>query len=54
MLPTLEKGDHIFCNKFIYKFFDIKGGDIIIFLHPEDNKRNVMRRIMVFQGIVLS
>jgi len=30
MIPTLQIGDHILVNKFIYRFTDVKRGDIIV------------------------
>jgi len=31
MLPTLQIGDHILVNKFVYQFRPIQRGDIIVF-----------------------
>lgn len=34
MLPTLEVGDRVFVNKFVYDFGDIERGDVIVFENP--------------------
>ena len=50
MIPTLQVGDHIFVNKFIYglripltniKFFrrKPKRGEVIVFIYPQDGPR---------------
>ena len=36
MIPTLQIGDRLFVNKFRYRFWDIKVGDIIVFKVPTD------------------
>ncbi|HLC20562.1 MAG TPA: signal peptidase I, partial [Candidatus Methylomirabilis sp.] len=40
MLPTLQIGDHILVNKFIYWFTNPQGGDIIVFKFPQDEGRD--------------
>lgn len=34
MFPTLEVGDRVFVNKFVYDFGDIGRGDVIVFENP--------------------
>jgi signal peptidase I len=34
MEPTLEVGDRVFVNKFVYDFGDIERGDVIVFENP--------------------
>jgi signal peptidase I len=34
MLPTLEVGDRVFVNKFVYDIGDIERGDVIVFSNP--------------------
>ena len=62
MLPTLEVGDHIFVNKFIYgpmiplttrKLFQPshpKIGDVIVFKYPEDLSQNYIKRVVAGPG----
>jgi len=40
MIPTLLVGDHIFVNKFAYKFNDLERGDVIVFRFPVEDSVN--------------
>ena len=53
MLNTLQIGDHILVNKFIYRFTDPVRGDIIVFLYPEDESRDFIKRIIGLPGDTL-
>ncbi|HEY7676018.1 MAG TPA: signal peptidase I [Candidatus Methylomirabilis sp.] len=53
MLNTLQIGDHILVNKFIYRFADPTRGDIIVFLYPEDESRDFIKRIIGLPGDTL-
>jgi signal peptidase I len=58
MYPTLEIGDHIFVNKFIYgvrvpmtnvKLFELrrpKRGEVIVFVYPCDEDRDYIKRVV--------
>src|SRR5580704_17332657 len=58
MYPTLEIGDHIFVNKFIYgvripytrtKLFELRGpkrGEVIVFIYPCDPERDYIKRVV--------
>ena len=62
MYPTLEIGDHIFVNKFIYgvripwtttKFFQFRGpdrGEVIVFIYPCDPDRDYIKRVIALAG----
>jgi signal peptidase I len=61
MYPTLEIGDHIFVNKFIYgiripwtttKFFERSPsrGDVIVFMYPCDPDRDYIKRVIALAG----
>lgn len=62
MYPTLEIGDHIFVNKFIYgiripwtttKLFQLRGperGDVIVFMYPCDPDRDYIKRVVALAG----
>jgi signal peptidase I len=50
MKPTLEVGDRIFVNKFIYKFKEPQRGDIVVFRYPEDPKRYFIKRLAAKGG----
>jgi len=46
MRPTLIEGDRILVNKFIYKFREPKRGDVIVFISPEDKKKDFIKRLI--------
>jgi signal peptidase I len=53
MLETLQIGDHILVNKFIYYFKEPKRGDIIVFKYPGDKKRDFIKRLIGLPGDTL-
>jgi signal peptidase I len=62
MIPTLEVGDHIFVNKFIYglrvpmsnikfgQLRDPKRGEVIVFVYPVDEEKDFIKRIVAIGG----
>jgi signal peptidase I len=50
MLPTLQIGDHILVNKFLYYFQPIRQGDIIVFKYPQDESRDFIKRVIGLPG----
>jgi signal peptidase I len=62
MLPTLDIGDHILVNKFVYgvkmPYLDRTlvsisrpaRGDIIVFMFPEDEGRDFIKRVVAVEG----
>lgn len=62
MYPTLQIGDHIFVNKFIYgvripytrtKLFELRGpkrGEVIVFIYPCDPERDYIKRVVALAG----
>ncbi|MEK7868182.1 MAG: signal peptidase I [Candidatus Omnitrophota bacterium] len=46
MRPTLIEGDRILVSKFIYKFKEPKRGDVIVFISPEDKKKDFIKRLV--------
>lgn len=62
MIPTLEIGDHILVNKFLYgiripytekylvSLSRPKRGDIIVFIYPEDPKKDFIKRVIGVEG----
>lgn len=62
MEPTLLVGDHILVSKFIYgiripyigkkflSFHKPKRGDIIVFVYPEDKKKDFIKRVIATEG----
>ncbi len=53
MLPTLQIGDHILVNKFLYYFRPIQRGDIIVFKFPQDESRDFIKRVIGLPGETL-
>jgi signal peptidase I len=53
MLPTLQIGDHILVNKFLYTFQPIRRGDIIVFKFPQDETRDFIKRVIGLPGETL-
>jgi signal peptidase I len=50
MLQTLQVGDHILVNKFLYWFTDPQHGDIIVFKYPQDEERDFIKRVIALPG----
>jgi signal peptidase I len=51
MVPTLEVGDRILANKFIYHFTDPKKGDIIVFDSvDEEDDQTLVKRVVGLAG----
>jgi signal peptidase I len=62
MEPTLQVGDHLLVNKFIYgikfpfietKYFQFKKpqrGDIIVFIYPKDRSKDFIKRVIGTEG----
>src|ERR671918_455356 len=63
MLPTLQIGDHILVNKFLYGFrlpYPIdttvwewgqpQRGDVIVFVYPKDRTKDFIKRVVAVAG----
>jgi len=53
MHPTLLESDHILVNKFIYRFWEPKHGDIIVFKSPPEanqNEKDFIKRVVATPG----
>jgi len=62
MIPTLVVGDHIFVNKFTYgirvpfskkwliKFRDPERGEVIVFIYPENESLDFIKRVVGIPG----
>ena len=53
MLPTLQIGDYVLVNKFLYTFQPIRRGDIIVFKFPKDESRDFIKRVIGLPGEIL-
>jgi signal peptidase I len=62
MEPTLQVGDHLLVNKFIYgvkvpfvdsKYFQYRNpqrGDIVVFIYPKDRSKDFIKRVIGTEG----
>ena len=50
MQETLQIGDHILVNKFLYRFTRPKLSDVIVFKYPWENNRDFIKRIVALPG----
>ena len=50
MIPTLEIGDRVLVNKFIYRFTDPKRGDIIVFESVDNSNEDLIKRVAGLPG----
>jgi len=54
MLETLQVGDHILVNKFIYDWVrEPRRGDIVVFRYPQDESRDFIKRVIGLPGDVV-
>ncbi len=50
MVPTLEVGDRVFVNKFVYRFWEPERGDIIVFSSVEGEGEDLIKRVIGVPG----
>jgi signal peptidase I len=50
MVPTLEVGDRILANKFIYRFSEPQRGDIVVFRDVEGGYETLIKRVVGVEG----
>jgi signal peptidase I len=50
MIPTLEIGDRVLVNKFIYRFTEPKRGDIIVFTSVDNPDEDLIKRVVGLPG----
>jgi signal peptidase I len=63
MLPTLQIGDHILVNKFVYglrlpypletmlvQWGQPKRGDVVVFVYPRDPSKDFIKRVVAVEG----
>ncbi len=53
MEPTLMINDKVIVNKFSYKFFGIKRGEIIVFHSPVENNKDLVKRVIAIEGEIV-
>ena len=50
MMPWLHDQERIFVNKFVYRFEDIRRGDIVVFRFPLDPNKSYIKRVVGLPG----
>ncbi len=50
MQPQLVDQERIFVNRFIYRFKDIRRGDIVVFWYPKDRTKSFIKRVVGIPG----
>jgi signal peptidase I len=50
MTPTLEVGDRVFVNKFVYRFAEPERGDIVVFKNIEGGQEELIKRVVGVPG----
>ncbi|TYP51585.1 signal peptidase I Serine peptidase MEROPS family S26A [Thermosediminibacter litoriperuensis] len=53
MIPTINIGDRILVNKYIYRFEPLKRGDIVVFKYPDDPRQTFVKRLIGLGGDVV-
>ncbi len=50
MVPTLEVGDRVFVNKFVYRYFEPERGDIVVFDSLAGDGQTLIKRVVGLPG----
>lgn len=50
MQPTLQSGERLIVNKFIYRFGEPARGDVVVFKYPSDPSRDFIKRVIAIPG----
>jgi signal peptidase I len=50
MQPQLDDQERIFVNKFIYRFGEIRRGDVVVFYYPKDPSKSFIKRVVGLPG----
>ncbi len=50
MIPTLEIGDRVLVNKFIYRFREPERGDVVVFRSVDNNGEDLIKRVVGLPG----
>lgn len=53
MEPTLIPEDRVLVSKFIYRFVPPKAGDVVVFVAPNEDGRDFIKRIVATEGDVV-
>lgn len=50
MRPTLQSGERLVVNKFIYRFQQPQRGEVVVFRYPFDQRRDFIKRVIAVAG----
>ena len=50
MVPTLEVGDRVFVNKFVYRFSEPERGDVVVFESKGEEDEDLIKRVIGVPG----
>jgi signal peptidase I len=50
MQPRLVDQERIFVNRFIYRFKEIRRGDVVVFWYPKDRSKSFIKRVLGVPG----
>ena len=50
MVPTLEIGDRVLANKFVYRFAEPERGDIVVFESVDGEDQTLIKRVVGVEG----
>jgi signal peptidase I len=53
MIHTIEIGDRILVNKYVYRFREPQRGDIVVFKFPDDPRQTFVKRLIGVGGDVI-
>jgi signal peptidase I len=53
MIPTIEIGDRVLANKFIYRFRDPRVGEIVVLDDPTGSVPTLIKRVIATEGQVV-
>ena len=50
MQPRLVDQERIFVNRFIYRFQNVRRGDVVVFWYPKDHSKSFIKRVLGVPG----
>ena len=53
MAPLLSDQERIFINKFVYRFEQIRRGDVVVFWYPLDHSKSFIKRVVGLPGEIV-
>ncbi|MFP4200911.1 MAG: signal peptidase I, partial [Clostridia bacterium] len=53
MLDSLHNGDRVLVNKFVYNYGEPRRGDVVVFAHPKETPRDLIKRVIATPGEIV-